>query len=93
MVGCDGFEDAAKKGSYFERPMVWNRQMMGSSDGGREPDVGTLLSHGLVTESPQCAKKFRRVDVAGDFHTASASSRTKWRRMILGIGPGAESPK
>ena len=34
-----------------------------------------------------------RMQFARDFQTASASSRTKCRRMIFGIGPGAPSPK
>jgi hypothetical protein len=37
--------------------------------------------------------EFGRADVAGDFHTAMASSRTKWRRMIFGIGPGTSPLK
>jgi hypothetical protein len=66
---------------------------MGSAHGGRQTDMGTALAHRLVTENPQGTDEVGCVDVAGNFHTASASSRTKCRRMIFGIGPGTPSLK
>jgi hypothetical protein len=67
--------------------------MVGSIHRGRQADVGAVLPDRFVTKNPQGADEIWAGDVAGDSHTASASSRTKWRRMIFGMGPGAPSPK
>ena len=73
--------------------MAWYREVVCAVDAGGELDMGAILPHAFVTEHPQGADKVGTVDVARDFQTASASSRTKCKRMIFGIGPGAPSPK
>lgn len=93
VVSGHGFQDAAEQRAGFQRAMIRDRQMMGPAQRGCQSDVGAVLSHRLVAEHPQGADEFGRADIAGDFHTAKASSRTKWRRMIFGIEPGAPSPK
>jgi hypothetical protein len=55
--------------------------------------VGAVLPRALITQHPQRADEIGSVDVAWDFHTAIASSRTKCKRMIFGIGPGSPSAK
>ncbi len=93
VVGGNRFQHAAKQGAGFQRAMVWNRDVVCAIDAGGEPDVGAVLPHPFVAKHPQGADKVGAVDVARDFQTASASSRTKCRRMICGIGPAAPSPK
>ncbi len=88
-----GFQDSAQQSTGFQWPLIWNRHMVRSADGSRQTDVGAGLVHRLVTENPHSTNEDGGVNIAGDFQTASASSRTKCNRMIFGIGPGAPSPK
>jgi len=90
---CDGFEDSSKQGAGFERAMGRDRNMVRATDDGGQADMGTILPHSLIAKDPEGADKVGAVNVARNFQTASASSRTKCSRMILGIGPGAPSPK
>ena len=93
VVRGNRFQDAAQQGAGFQWAMIENRKVMSPANGGRQADVGTVLSGGLITQRPQRADEIGRVDVAWNFHTASASSRTKCKRMIFGKGPGSPSPK
>jgi hypothetical protein len=55
--------------------------------------VGTVLTGTLITECPEGADEVGTVDVPGNSQTTRASSRTKCRWMIFGMGPGSPSPK
>lgn len=94
LVVCgDGFRNATEQGAGFQRAMIRNRHVVRSIKRGCQTDVGAVLSRRFVAKHPQSSDEFGCANVAGDFHAASASSRTKWRRMIFGIGPGTPSPK
>src|SRR4051794_19768935 len=80
------FQDTTQEGAGFQRSMIWNGDVVRAADGGGEADVGTILAHALIAEHAQGADEVGGAEVARDFHTASASSRTKWRRMICGMG-------
>ena len=53
-----------------------------------DAEMGTVLSRHGITELPQRLGQFLPGEVARGFHRASTSSRTKWRRMILGASSG-----
>ena len=50
----------------------------------REPDVAPALPGLLLTQLPETADEFGRVEVARDPHAASTSSRTKCNRITPG---------
>ena len=79
MVSCDGFQDSTQQGPGFERAMIGNRDMMCATNGGRETNVGTVLTGTLLSECPEGADEVGTVDVPGNSQTTRASSRTKCR--------------
>lgn len=79
MVSCDGFQDTAQLCLGFEGAMIGNRDMMCATNGGRETNVGTVLTGTLITECPEGADEVGTVDVPGNSQTTRASSRTKCR--------------
>lgn len=93
VVSGDRFEHATHECACFHRAMIWHCDMVCAVNAGCEPDMGTILPHSFVTEFSQGADEVGSVDVAGNFQTARASSRTKCKRMTFGIGPGIPSPK
>jgi len=93
VVGRHRFQHTAQKGAGFQGAMAWNCNVVRAVDAGGEPDMGAILPHTFIAKDPQGGNKIGAMDVARDFQTASDSSRTKWRRMIFGIGPAAPSPK
>jgi len=81
VVSGDRFEPPPHECARFYRTMIWHRDMVSAVNAGGEPDMGTLLPHSFVTEISQGADYVGSVDVAGNFQTARASSRTKCKRM------------
>ena len=48
------------------------------------PDVRTLLPRRFITQNSERLDQARPVDITRKPHWIKTSSRTKWRRMILG---------
>ena len=88
-----GLWGGAQQWADLNGAMIGDGNVVRAIDCGGQANVRTILTHLLVTENAQCAHQIRAVDIARDFQTVKASSRTKWSRMILGIGPAAPSPK
>jgi hypothetical protein len=53
----------------------------------------TVLTDFFVSENSQGIGELMARKIARGFHAAKTSSRTKCKRMILGMGPGTPSPK
>lgn len=93
VVRRDGFQDATEKGSRFQRAVIRHRDVMRAVDARGEPDVRAVLPHAFVAKDAQRSRKICTIDIPWNLHTASASSRTKCRRMTEGMSPGTPSPK
>lgn len=79
----DAFEDAGE-GSAFDWVMVGDYLMVFPILLGGHADMGAFLSIRRVSEDAQSFDQLCPVDIARNFHRARTSSRTKWRRIILG---------
>lgn len=84
---------AAEKGSRLEGAMCGYGDVMDTVVRCREADMRARLPHPFIAKHAQSADEIGSVDVAWNFQTASASSRTKCRRIIFGAGPAVPSPK
>ena len=93
MVRCDRLQNASEQSAGFQRTMIRDRDVVSAADCRGKPDVRSVLPHPFVPQYAQRADQLVGCDVTRNFHTASASSRTKCNRMIPGIGPAAPSPK
>ena len=57
---------------------------------GCKPEMASSLPAGLVTQYPEQFGELRSREIAGEFHTAMTSSRTKCNRMIFGWAPSSK---
>lgn len=81
MMGSDRFEHAADQGSGLQRFVRRHCDVVGAVDLGGQADMRALLPRPFVAECAQGPRQINSVNITRDFHTASTSSRTKWRRI------------
>ncbi len=83
-VRRDVFEDGIQC-SNLESGMAGYCDVMRLPSSPRESDVAAGLSRHVIAETLQQPGKFLPAQVSGKLQTASTSSRTTWRRTMLGI--------
>ena len=91
-MGGHEFQDAFER-AHADGMMMGHGDMELAVKLGGEADMGTVLPDAFVTEHPQGFDQVRSRDIPRGFHAARTSSRTKWSRITLGMGPGAPSLK
>ena len=70
--------------SYLEGCMAGDCDVMRLLPGPGESNVAAGLPRHVIAETLQQPGKFLPAQVSGQFQTASTSSRTTWRRTMLG---------
>lgn len=83
VVASDAFDDA-RKGACFDWVMMRNHLVVLPVLLGCDTDMRAALPiHGLALD-PEGFYEFRPANIAGNFHRARTSSRTKWSRITRG---------
>jgi hypothetical protein len=77
------FENAGKSAG-FDGVMIGNNFVVLTVALRCYPDVGTLLPCWFIAQNSEHLDQTRTVDITRKSHWIKTSSRTKWRRMILG---------
>ena len=93
MMRRHGLENTFDQRASLERLVFGNGDMMCAVQLGGKAHMRTILTDKLITQNPQGFDQIITVNVAGNFHEARTSSRTKCNRMTEGISPGTPSPK
>ena len=83
VVAGDAFKDACK-GACFDGVMMRNHLVVLPVLLGGDTDMRAALPIHGIAQDTKSFYKFRPADIAGDFHRARTSCRTKWSRMTWG---------
>lgn len=77
VMSSDGFENAFDERARLERLVLWNGDVVFAVQPGCDADMRAVLPVELIPQNAQRFDHIIAVDVAGDFHGTSTSSRTK----------------